>query len=439
MSKRVLAGGWTIAAALAALLVTGCKSDDATTGPAPGTPGSVITVSGKVLGQNNQPVAGVPVFVAGKPSTNSDANGNFSFASVTVPYDITVVNGTAKTALVYKGLTRTDPTLVYLGLFPGTARSASLAGKVSGGAFAPNQPADHVTRVLFSSPEGANSTSTALDGTFGPMSISWPGPATTTGTIYALQFQAASGLPVAAGYKGYGVKSGVVLTDGNPLINQFDTLQTVATAQMTGTVTLPAGYTIYVKQMHLRLSSFSSLQIFNDATPTGTLSYYTPNIPGTSLVLAVGAQAGGGGSSQSVMLRPNIAPGASGVAITLPVSPEHSLPISGATGVDTTVTFSWTAYSGGVHLVVFAGGGGDPTYYIFSAGTSTSIPNLQPFGLGLPLNRPYNWQIYGFAPFSNVDGAAGPTGFLGPLLNPATTTADSYIALSAQRPFQTKP
>lgn len=440
MFKRVLPIGWTVAAvALAGLLVAGCKGNDSTTGPAPGAPGSVITVSGKVLGQNNQAVAGVPVFVTGKPSTNSDASGNFTFASVTVPYDITVVDGASKTAFIYKGLTRTDPTLVFLGVTPGTARSSNLSGKISGGAFSPTQPVDHVTRVVYGSPEAAGSTTTLLDGTFGPTAINWRGASTTTGSIYALQFQSASGLPVAAGYKGYGVKNGVVLTDGNPLINQFDTLQIIATAQLTGTVTTPAGYTIYAKLLSMRLSSFASLQIFSDPTTTGTLSYYTPNINGIPLVIAVGARVGVSGTSESIMFKPGLAAGTSGLAITLPASPEPSLPIAGATGIDTTVTFSWTAYPGGVHLVYFNGPSGDPSYYILTAGTSATIPNLQPFGLGLPSNKAYTWRVYGFAPLSNTDAAAGPSGFLGPLANPAATTVDTYIGLSGARAFQTKP
>lgn len=439
MVRRELAAGWTLAAvALAGFLVAGCKSSDST-GPAPGSPGSVISISGKVLGQNNQGVAGVPVFVTGKPSTNTDANGNFTFASVTIPYDITVITAASKLALVYKGLSRTDPTLVFLGLSAGTSRSATVAGKISGGAFTPNQPADHVTRVVYASQEGSGSTTTAIDGTFGPQSVSWGGPATTTGSIYALQFQTSGGLPVAAGYKGYGVKNGVVLTDGNPLINQLDTLQTIATAQLTGTVTTAAGYTIYAKVMSLKISNFASLQIFSDPTTTGTLSYYTPNIAGTTMVFAVGARVGASGTSESVLFKPGIAAGTSGLAITLPASPEPSLPIAGATGIDTTVTFSWTAYAGGVHLVLFDGGVGDPSYYILTAGTSTAIPNLQPSGLGLPLNKPYTWRVYGFAPFTNIDNAAGSGGFLGPLANPAATTADTYIAISAARAFQTKP
>ena len=439
MEQRVRVAVWTMAAlGAAALLAAGCKSNDAASGPGAGAPGSIITVTGKILGQNNLGVAGVPVFVTGKPSTNSDASGNFTFTNVTVPYDVTVVNAATKAALIYKALSRSDPTLTFIGLTAGTTRGATCNGKISGGAFLPNQPVDHLTRVVYASPEASAGTTTGADGTFGS-TVNWNGPSTTTGAIYALQYQAAAGLPVAAGYKGYGVKNGVVLTDGNPLINQFDTLQTIATAQLTGAVTVAAGYSVYDKILNMRLSGTAAMEVFSDPTTTGTLSYYTPSITGITLIFGVAARVGGPGTSQSIMFRPGLAPNASGVAITLPASPEPSLPIAGATGIDTAVTFSWTSFTGGMHLVVFAGGVGDPSYYVFTSGTSTTIPNLQPFGLGLPSNKAYTWQVYGFAPFANSDAAAGQAGFLGPLTNVAALTGDAYIAISAKRAFTTKP
>jgi hypothetical protein len=98
--------------------LAGCGKSGST-GPSGGT-GGVITVAGRVIGQNGQGAAGIPVFVGGMPSTNTDASGNFSITGVTAPYDITVVDAPNKRALVYRSLSRADPTLVFLSSFPAT-------------------------------------------------------------------------------------------------------------------------------------------------------------------------------------------------------------------------------------------------------------------------------------------------------------------------------
>ena len=114
MLHRALSGLLAMTAlAAAGLLSAGC-SKSSSTGPSGNGGGGVVTVAGKVIGINGQSVAGVPVLVTGKPSTNTDANGAFSIAGVTTPYDITVVDAANKRAIVYKGLSRSDPTLTFL-------------------------------------------------------------------------------------------------------------------------------------------------------------------------------------------------------------------------------------------------------------------------------------------------------------------------------------
>jgi hypothetical protein len=202
MIKRMLIPvGAALALALAMLIGEGCSKSSSTGPGGGGGAGGVVTVTGKVVGQNGQPVAGVPVVVTGKASTNSDAGGNFSIANVTTPYDISVVDAVNKAAILYKGLTRTDPTLLALGSTGGTSHTGSISGKISGGTFTPNQGANDVTNVVFASPEVTHEVSTAVSGTFGPFTLNWFGPTATTGTLYALQFTAdAGGLPVASGF-----------------------------------------------------------------------------------------------------------------------------------------------------------------------------------------------------------------------------------------------
>jgi hypothetical protein len=436
MLKRALIAVLTTGAIAAGGLIDAGCSKSSSTGPS-GGPGSIVTVVGKVIGQNGQGVPSVPVFITGKPSTNTDASGNFSIASVTTPYDITVVDAADKQALVYKGLSRQDPTLTFLGSAPGTARHGTVSGKIFGGTFTPNQGASDITTVVFASGETNNSTNTAANGTFGPVNLSWFGPTATTGNLYALQFTTgAGGLPVAAGYKGYGVRSGIAVNDGSTLNNQFDTLQTVGTSQFTGTVTVPSAYTLAEKSLSVRVSQTTLIGILSDVTPNAALSYYTPAIAGGSLVLTLSATKSG---AQAIYFRNGIATGATGVAITMVAAPELSLPVTAATAVDTTVTFSWAAMTGGVHLIQFTGGAGNPTYLVLTSGTSATIPNLKGLGLGLPSSAAYQWRVIGVGPFGSADDAAGATGFLGVLTNQALLTTDAFLGISSARTFTTAP
>jgi hypothetical protein len=389
-----------------------------------------------VIGVNGQAVAGVPVYVTGKTSTNTDAGGNFSISSVTTPYDITVVDAANKRAIVYKALSRQDPTLVFLGSTPGAARHGSISGKISGGAFTPNQGASDITKVAFISPEASDALNTSVSGIFGPLTLTWYGPTVTTGNIYALQFTAdANGLPVASGFKGYGTRAGIAVNDASTLTNQFDTLQSVATSQFTGTVTVPSGYTLVSKSLSVRISQTALMSLLSDATPNAALSYYTPGIAGSSLLLGVAAAKAG---TEAFYFKTGIATGSTGVPIAMVAAPELSLPVNASTGVDTTITFSWTAMTGGIHLIAF-NGGANPTYYVVTSGTSATIPNLKGAGLGLPPGAAYQWSVDAFGPFASTDAAAGSSGFLGALTNQALLTSDVFLGISTSRSFTTAP
>lgn len=429
-----LSGGAALTLTLSLLIGDGCKSSS--NGPTGGGGvGGVITVTGKVIGQNGQAVAGVPVFVTGKVSTNSDAGGNFSITGVTTPYDITVVDAVNKQSLVYKGLTRSDPTLVFLGSSPGTARHGTINGQIFGTGYP--QGVNDITKVVAASAEAAGSASTAASGTFGPVNLTWYGPTATTANLYALQYTRDVNLfPVASGYKGYGVRSGIAVNDGGTLNNQFDTLQAVATTQFTATVTIPASYTLSAKVLFVRVSQYAAINILSDGTTNSALSYYTPAIPGATLLLETTAiKAPGNGTAY---FKNGMGTGATGVAVTIPAAPDLSLPIDNATGVDTTVTFSWTAMAGAIHLLILTSSG-NPQYVILTSGTSATIPNLKGLGLGLPSSQLYSWTVYGFGSFGSADDAAGAAGFLGALVSPTALTTDGFYGISAMRHFTSAP
>ena len=142
------------------IFMMGCKKDDSGTGGGGG--GGVITVSGIVKDSYLIPVSGVLVIISGKTPVTSSANGSFSVSDVTTPYDVTVVVGTTKTAVVYQGLTRTDPVLFAYGVPTPTLKTATISGTVPGAASAR-------TRVFFVS--GVKLWSTNANATTGAYTI----------------------------------------------------------------------------------------------------------------------------------------------------------------------------------------------------------------------------------------------------------------------------
>lgn len=401
----------------------------------PGSGGATptLTVAGAVIGINLQPVASAPVVITSGSasfSTTTNASGAFSVSGVTPPYDATVVAGNQ--ALVYQGLTRPDPTLVFVDLVPGAPRAATLSGTVSGGAGFP-EPANHRTRTVFASPEALiTATANTTTGAYNMGTVSWYGSATTTGNIRALQWQFdANNLPTD--YKGYGEKLGVALSDGGTFAGQNVSMSGVSEASISGSVALPAGYTLVSKRMAVGFADRSLIQLLFDPSASNSFTYNTPSLTGATIQMQVTAQNAAGTSV--ITTKPGLAVSATGVSLPLPAGSDLSLPPSGATGVNHSTTFSYTPFSGGVHLVVFNGPGTNPDYVVVTAAASTRIPNLSSVGLGLPASTTYSWQVIGLAPLATVDAAAGPGGWVAII----SGAVEGSRSISATRPFTTAP
>ena len=90
-----------------------------------------------------------------------------------------------------------------------------------------------------------------------------------------------------------------------------------------------------------------------------------------------------------------------------------STPADGASGVSPGTEFRWSAFAGGIHLVVFDGQGASPSYYVVTRETSTRIPDLTALGAAFPAGAFYDWFVVGIGPFASVDDFTG-TGTLLP-------------------------
>src|SRR2546428_814714 len=270
-------------------------------GPTP--PPQGVTVSGSVRDRVAEPISGATVLV-GKSSATSSSDGTFSIPGVVTPYDITAVLPAQNTALIYKGLTRSDPVLLYPDV-TGAERTATISGTAP--------PASgSATVVLFVS------NGRELYVIFGRGALYWE--------------------------------------EKNASSNAF-----------TYTVPAQAGVTF-----------------------------------------TVAARAVDGSSRSSSFFRGGISGNTSNVSVPLAAAPQLASPANGASGVDTTIPFSWTQGQGtGVNVFkVWPGNSTSPTYFVFTTGADAKIPDLAAEGMGLPAGASYYWQVYRISPVASVDDAA---------------------------------
>jgi hypothetical protein len=389
-----------------------------------------ITVAGGVTDEFGSPLASATVLItsgAFSQSTVSDANGAFSVPNVPVPYDATVLDSTKKLAIQYQGLTRPDPTLFDLTTTT-LPQSANLSGQLSGGTFP--LTAGYAASVVFASPQTtlqSNGLSVATGGGVSG-SVHWAGPSSTTGTLYALELHrdATSGLPLD--YPGYGTLSGVQLEDMSVLGGQNIALASVSPSLLSGSITAASGFTLAGKEMFFIPAAGAIFGLLSDADAGSTFSYVTPNVTGATFTLV--AEATGPSSETSLVKMTGLAANASGLSLSIPASPTLTLPVSAATGVTVTTPFSWTNFTG-VYLVLFSG---TPSYVVFTANSTVTIPDFTAQGLPLPASSNYTWEVLGIGPSTTVDSVAVPGGLIGLEL-----LQDGYFSTSEGRGFTTGP
>jgi hypothetical protein len=387
--------------------------------PDAGTP---ITVNGKVVDNNGQPVAGATVIISGDGGTQtvvSGSNGGFSAPNVWTPYNATLVESSQ--AIEYQGLTRSDPSLTAF-VYLTNNRSGMIAGSFTGGTYPETSGYDTV--FLFDSPQTTWNLFDQPSGSYSA-TVRWPGPTSTTGTLYALQRHFVSGLP--ADYPGYGTQGGVVVQDTGTT-SQNVGLSSVTSGSLSGTVSAPVGYTVGSKAMSLQVSPTAQMSLVYDATSGGAFSYVTPAISNTQIIVTAAATSNAG--EYSAVVQAGLSANST-VALSIPASPTLIAPVDGGVGVTTATPFSWTAYPGGVYQYAASSTSGQ-TLYVLTAATTVTLPNLTDAGLPLPASTAYSWYVVGLAPVANVDLLAAPGG-----INILTFSLSESI--SATRTFTTGP
>jgi len=376
-------------------------------GPAP-----AIVVSGVILDlSSGTPVPGITVSIA-QQSTVSDANGRFSLPNVPPPYVLTAVSVDAELAVIYEGLTRSDPTIQWLRSRPSEMpvnRQGEILGTIDGGV-----PIDALTSIQFAF--GAPGARTLLPGHFPTpttydVTVFWNGPQTITGSVHALEVTRIGGLPTA--FPGYAVHTDVPISDGVNTPGVDLPLMPPSVGSIGGAYRLPAGYSFVSKGVKLVFGDGAWFWVAGDDGQGTDFNFTLPvNIDATAIVYA---RAQGPDGVFVAWRETGIPVGATGLVLALPQGTSIIGPADGTTSVDAQTEFSWNAFPGGIFTIDFYPSRGGPVFHVVTGATRMTIPHIP--SLSLPAGNQYEWNVSGVAPFASVDEAAGPQG-----LNPAGNT-----------------
>lgn len=396
-SSAVVTPATTTTYTLTASGAGGTVSDDVTV-----TVDTSIDVAGQVLGLDGRPAPGVLVTVLGVGTVPTNFDGTFVLAGVEPPYTLHVRHPTEPLVVSYVGLTLEDPVVIVSGTQTAAQHGASFYGTVSGGTNFP-QPANHVTRVTFAS--SATRGTVDADGTTGGYQIvglPWYG-ADVGGALHALQWRFdAANLPVD--YIGHGTRprslNGAIVA----YIGEDMAMLPVSEGTVSGTTTVPAGYTLSARSMNVVYDEGGWVVPASQAAPAAPFAYVAPQIPGASIAVAAIAVAPGGEWSYAV--RANLAATASGVDLTLPAVPSLVAPVDAAVNVGYATGFSWTAGPGGVSVLLVNGPPGELDHAIVTDDTAATIPDLREVGLDLAAAGAYTWQVVHLPGYASVDASA---------------------------------
>lgn len=365
---------------------------------------TTMTVSGYVKDIDGEPISGMTVVIKGKSPTSTGADGSFTIADVTSPYEVRTISGVQKTAIVYQGLTASNPTLLYL--------SSTTAGKQATISGAVPVSAEKTLVCFNSGSKGWYIIADPATGVFS-FSVTWKGSISSlSGHLQVLRWSVNSnGLPVQ--YDAYGSKQ-LTISDGGIFTgNYFYETDFTDPAEMNinGSITKPTtSYNITSKQLNINFGG-ASIAICSEygGSLTDNFSYIVPSISGTTFEIQVMASVSSFPTNRNTTYRKKaITGGSNSVTIDLVNAPQLNLPVNNGTEIDTSTQFLWTQGGGtGVnYIAIMPSDPGNPAYYIFTAGTSANIPNLAPQGLGLPAMANYSWMLQRIFPVSSIDEAA---------------------------------
>ena len=383
---------WALTFVFCVASIVGCATD-------PVVPPTESTIHGTVEDGSGQPAQGVIVIVGDRPAVTTGPDGSFEVDGVGTPYDVTVIQDTTD-ASVYMGLTRRD---LQLRVSRGMYSSAAITGVVP--------PAAGARTQVFFAPSSflASAPADPTTGSFG-LTVDWFAPEPTlTGTLYVLRWtDGGDGRPEQ--YDAFGSRD-VFLTDQVALGNQnFTELDFTdpPEAEISGSITIPPGHELSSVATLMRVGP-GLVRLFTHSAffaPFSSFQYTVPSVPGATFQLRSFAHLGGFGGSHVMLYRNGIVPPATNLVLDLPEAHQIVQPDQGASDVDYSTVFQWTESSRtGIYVVSMRIH--PRSFTIALSVTSTRIPDLSAYGLGLPPGAFGYWYVYKFLPFSSIDEWVG--------------------------------
>jgi hypothetical protein len=362
---------------------------------------TTITVTGTIRGNRS----GIKVGIIGKQSVTSGAGGVFTFSDVTPPYDLYTFAdiGTAQSPLpsvfFFDNLTRADPTVsapatgtliarIICGII-GSCPSAAVSGTKTGTGTS-NDP------VVFAWTDGGFNGTLNANGTYSG-TASW-NSGDSTGNLHALQLtRKPSGAPNT--FLGYARSGQITLTSGTPATINLAFAAVNSTANLTGTVSGPAGY------------PGPSITLFQQFGVTQAALWTTNATTTVDATFPLIAQAGG----TALFASTSIATGTStfvqpltatvAVNFTMPAAAVLDMPADTATGITTSTHFTWASAAATINEVnVSTGGASRASYKIFTTASDVTIPVVPE--LTLPANQQFSWRVVAYGPNAGIDEAA---------------------------------
>ena len=388
-------------------------------GPRPPQASGALVI-GRVVEFSGTPVGGVHIRI-GTQTTTTDPRGQFVLGNVDTPYVLVASSVEEHLAVIYQGLTREDPTILWRGSGAAVDRAGAVQGAIRGGS--QTSTAGVFTILGWASPE-AKIQSFTFNGRYA-LPLRWSGAQATTGSVHVLQTDTdTQGLP--RGFLGYGVHTGVTVGDGATVSSIDVPLASVTASSVRGTQALPPGYAFLERVVSAEFDDGTLFSLGADDSPGSAFSHVVPS--GIEALIRIHATARGEGTTVTHQ-QSGIAAGAVDLAVTLPPGAPIHAPADGATAVDGQTHFSWGTFPGGIYTLQFSTPGPGPTVYLVTQDTETFLPQLAE--LPVPSATGYRWSVRALAPFGLVDEAAGPH-----LLVPAGRTLLESLAES--RTFVTR-
>lgn len=359
-----------------------------------------LDVTGTVLLAPDRPWTGIEV-EGPSGSTTTAADGTFTFVGLAVPYDLTLHTDSGSGAVhVFEGLTSSGPELypVAPSLIGFLADTANLSGTLSGSSLP--LPANHAARVclegidkrVFNACQALGAGEDSYD-----LAVLWPASGSLQATLQVLTYELNGSGDAPATYVGY-ASTEVDLADGDVTVLDVALADVPSTTTLSGEVAVTGGGSPERVYAGLRFGPNLTIPLFHDGSGADDFALPMPVLPDVSydVVAVIGFPE---------RLAWKTASGPEAGTLAIPAAPQQIAPDDAVGGVDLATPFEVSAPEPSVFTYVWDGGMGAPRFALTTTKATVRVPDGSGFGMPLPPNAAYEWQVFRVAG-NEVDVAA---------------------------------